>query len=135
MSIVNTYDDFYCLNLTNKPIIPLWKDVSASISFNFHNCPIEEEVVDSSLCTSMDKLKENEAEGNFIYFYYYKPILYIQPDNYTHPVKINYDLSTAPITAGYTTTMQVEIEKEVIQDDNNWLFNENIQKDYYQNYT
>ena len=75
--VLHTFDDFYCLNLTNITITSILNDTYSKIKIDIYTCPPY--FTDYSSCLP---IKENEAYFNYLSFYYYKPTLYTQPDNY-----------------------------------------------------
>lgn len=129
---VHIYDDFYCLNLTDKPIVPMYQNKYKMINFNFFICPLDTFIYSTDKCTPIEYFGNNEMAGNIIYFYYYKPILYTQPDNYTNPLKINYEINAVPLYSSFYSFYQAVVEETQIKDDTNWVFNSNKEKLYFQ---
>ena len=87
---VHTFDELYCINLTDVTIASVYNSAFSMINLQLYNCPKNSENKAPSLCAPLKKI---EDEGNIFMFYYYSPTLYTQPDNYTHhthPLNMNY---------------------------------------------
>ena len=75
------YDDYYCANFTNRSVMPLSQTKYRVFQINLYICPPEDLTYSFSNCTSFDYIQLNELKGEYVYFNYYRPTIYQQPDN------------------------------------------------------
>ena len=126
---VHTFDELYCINLTDVTIASVYNSAFSMINLQLYNCPKNSENKEPSLCAQITKI---EDEGNIFMFYYYSLTLYTQPDNYTHPLNMNYKNDFISLLSFEYSNVQILIEKTTVNDDTNWLFDSTVATDYYQ---
>ena len=124
------YSKLYCLNLTNRAIGGNFDgDFMKKFIISINYCPKNTIYYDSTLCTSVDTLS---SLLHSIRFSYLKPVLYQQPDNYTHPLIVDYEYTYIDLHFMYMTSEVATFGKYELVDNDHWLLNKEKVSSFYE---
>ena len=84
-------DNYYCFDLTNKPIGGYWDgEFVYYLEIQLYFCPEGKVVGEENNCTDIEILNQHLNNENPWYFSIYFPTHQFQPEEYDDPVKIHY---------------------------------------------
>lgn len=117
------YNSFYCLNFTGREVGGNWDgDFIKQFTVSLNYCPSNVTVYDSKVCSSFDQLSTIIAKKQKIYFSYFIPVIYLQPENYSLPIRMEYEYTYKDLSPKTRTTQTIYFGKYIIADNTNWIY-------------
>lgn len=120
---VELFNNLYCLNFTGREIGGNWDgDFNKQFTISINYCPSNISVYDSRLCSSFDQLTDIIAKKQKIYFSYFIPVVYLQPENYSLPIRMEYEYAYKELSPKTKITETIYFGKYIIVDNTNWIY-------------
>ena len=120
---VELFNNLYCLNFTGREIGGNWDaDFNKQFTISINYCPSNISVYDSRLCSSFDQLTDIIAKKQKLYFSYFIPVVYLQPENYSFPIRMEYEYAYKELSPKTKITETIYFGKYIIIDNTNWIY-------------
>ena len=125
--------DYKCINLTDRAIGGNWDGAFIKqLSLRISHCPYSQFTYNSSVCTTYENFQKTIETRTKLYLSYFLPVLYQDPDNYTNPIKVQYEYNTVDITPDYTIEHTINFGEFRIRDCINYFFDYLSDSVFYQ---